>query len=58
MKLFVGYSKAPRPAAEQLGRITCHSHTMTNTGMNQRIHALLDIGLRITPREATVVGTQ
>ena len=52
MKLFVGYSKTPEQP-QSSARPICQSHTMTNTGANQRRYALLHIGARRAMHYAT-----
>ena len=47
----MGYSKAPKQP-QSSARPMCHSHTMTNTGANQRPYALLHIGARCTKHYA------
>ena len=52
MKLFVGYSKSPEQP-QSSARPICHSHTMMNTGANQRPYSLLHVGARRTTHYAT-----
>ena len=52
MKLFVGYFDAPEQPQSGAKPIY-HSHTMMNTGANQRPYALLHIGARRATHYAT-----